>query len=69
MTNSNFINAQPDRILRTAEAAKKLPLSKTSFYELPKHDPTFPRAIALEECAHGYSERDLDAWLANRPRD
>lgn len=60
--------AQSDRILRTAEAAKKLSLGKTSFYELPKNDPTFPRAIILGERARGYSERELDMWLASRPR-
>jgi predicted DNA-binding transcriptional regulator AlpA len=59
---------QPVRILRTAEAAKKLSLGKTSFYELQKNDPTFPRAIVLGERARGYSERELDVWLASRPR-
>ena len=56
-----------DRILRAAEAAQKLGLGRTSFYSLLK-EKDFPRPIALSARARGYSERELDAWLASRPR-
>ena len=58
---------QGDRILRAAEAARKLGLGRTSFYALLKEEG-FPRPIALSARARGYSERELDVWLANRPR-
>lgn len=61
-------NEHSDRILRPADAARKLSLGKTSFYELAKHDPTFPRAIVLGSRARGYSENELDAWVASLPR-
>lgn len=57
-----------DRILRAADAARKLSLGKTSFYDLAKNDPKFPRAIVLGSRARGYSENELDEWLATRPR-
>lgn len=57
-----------DRILRPADAARKLSLGKTSFYELAKHDPNFPRAIVLGARARGYSENELDDWIATLPR-
>lgn len=56
-----------DRILRTAEAARKLGLGRTSFYSLLK-EGDFPRPITLSTRARGYSEHELDAWLASRPR-
>lgn len=56
-----------DRILRAAEAARKLGLGRTSFYSLLKEND-FPRPIALSARARGYSEHELDAWLASRPR-
>ena len=57
-----------DRILRAADALRKLGIGKTSFYELAKTDPTFPRPIVLSARARGYSEYELDLWLAARPR-
>lgn len=61
------ISTIPDRILRPAQAAAKLAVGKTSFYELAKH-PTFPRAIILGRRARGYSERELDVWMTSQPR-
>lgn len=58
---------QGDRILCAAEASRKLGLCRTSFYALLK-EKGFPRLIALSAHAHGYSERERNVWLANRPR-
>ena len=65
--NNNEPIQQGDRILRATEAARKLGLGRTSFYSLLKEDD-FPRPLALSARARGYSEHELDVWLANRPR-
>ena len=65
--NTNEPIQHGDRILRATEAARKLGLGRTSFYSLLKEDD-FPRPLALSARARGYSEHELDVWLANRPR-
>jgi|TARA_R110002126_G_scaffold94099_2_gene222461 prophage regulatory protein len=60
-------NRHGDRILRAADAARKLGLGRTSFYNLLKEE-NFPRPIALGTRARGYSEHELDEWINSRPR-
>lgn len=58
---------QSDRVLRAGEAARKLGVGRTAFYELRRSEG-FPTPIILSASSRGYSERELDAWIASRPR-
>jgi len=58
---------EPDRVLRASEAARKLGIGRTAFYELLKTEG-FPAPIVLSARSRGYSERELDAWIESRPR-
>lgn len=46
----------------------KLGLRESSFDDVRRKDPTFPRAIALGAKAIGFLEHELDAWIETRPR-
>ncbi|RME85089.1 MAG: AlpA family phage regulatory protein [Caldilineae bacterium] len=54
------------RILRPAEAAKALGVSRSTLYHWCKHDPDFPPRIQIGPRSTGWLESDLLAWLESR---
>lgn len=54
------------KMVRPKDARLKLGIGNTKFYELKKHDPTFPKPVILGEHARGYYEHELDAWLESK---
>lgn len=60
--------AKPLRILRSKDAAEKIGVKKTRFYEVCKQ-PGFPRRVTSEATGvSGWWEHELDAWLAKNYR-
>lgn len=59
-----------DTLLRPQEVMKALGIGKSSFYELLKKDSTFPRPVQILPGgrAVGFIEREVDDWIATRPR-
>ena len=58
-----------NRVLRRPAVRAKLGLADSSFDDLRRRDPTFPRAIRLGARTVGFFEEEIDAWLFSRPRD
>lgn len=56
------------RVLRKRDAMTKLGLRESSFDDVRRKDPSFPRAIALGAKAIGFLEHELDTWIETRPR-
>lgn len=59
-----------DRVLRTAEVAKKLGVSRASLWRWHRagHFPS-PRVLGQGPTrpVHGWLESDVEAWLSSRP--
>lgn len=56
-----------DSILRLPDVVKKVGLSKTSIYELLKEsDSKFPQPIKLSSRCIGFSQNEIDQWIAER---
>lgn len=56
------------QILRRPEAMKLLNMSASSFDDLRRRDATFPRPIQLGARSVGFFRREIEQWLASRPR-
>jgi prophage regulatory protein len=61
-----------EAILRLPDVAQRVGLSRSSIYaRLADADSDFPRPVQLGgegSRAIGFFEREIDEWLANRPR-
>lgn len=55
-------------ILRPADAAAYLGISRRHLYHLSDTDPAFPRKIVFSRRCVGWRREALDAWLAGRER-
>lgn len=56
------MNTQPE-ILRPAQAAACLGISRRKLYDLDECDPTFPRKIVFSARCVGYRRESLIEWL------
>lgn len=50
-------------ILRPAEAAEYLGMSRRKLYDIAEIDPDFPRKIVFSKRCVGWRRESLDAWL------
>lgn len=55
-------------ILRPAQAAKALAISRSTFWRL-QQSSDFPRKIQISSKAVGFYEEDILAWLEKRSSD
>jgi prophage regulatory protein len=54
-----------DRMIRMKEVVKKIGLCRATIYAMISRGE-FPRPIRIGERATGWSESELEAWLARR---
>lgn len=60
---------RPLRVLRAKDAAAKLGISRSQFYELRKEAPDFPDQITFAAAGiSGYYEHELDEWMRRNGR-
>lgn len=50
-------------VLRPADAAQYLGLSRRQLYTIAERDPEFPRKIIYSRRSVGWRRESLDAWL------
>ena len=56
-----------DRLLRRADVEARVGLARTSIYR-KMGDGSFPRPLRVGAHAVRWSEREIEEWLASRPR-
>lgn len=54
------------RVLRMKQVSERTGLSRSTVYELMKHDPTFPSKVRLSARTTGLLESDLETWIMSR---
>ena len=54
------------RVLRPRKIQEKLGIGKTTYYDLNKNDPTFPKDVLLGKRARGKFEDEVDSWLESK---
>ncbi len=60
------MHANDTQIVRPAEAAKLLGVSKSTLYHWSKHTPDFPTRIQVGPRTTGWLKHELLAWLEAR---
>lgn len=58
-SNSGMI----ERILRPSAASEMLGLSISSFYELAKEDPFFPKSLTIGKARKGFLLSEIQAYI------
>ena len=53
-------------ILRPAQAAAYLGVSRRTIYALSESDPSFPRKVVFSSRCVGWRRESLDAWLREK---
>lgn len=56
-------------VLRPAQAAEYLGVSRTKLHFLHECDPSFPRKIIFSIRCVGYRKEALDAWLLEKEKE
>lgn len=60
---------RPLRVLRAKEAATKIGVSRSQFYELRKECRDFPAQVTFDAAGiSGYYEHELDEWMRRNGR-
>lgn len=60
---------RPLQVLRAKDAAAKLGISRSQFYELRKEAPDFPAQVTFDAAGiSGYYEHELDEWMRRNGR-
>lgn len=60
---------RPLRVLRAKDAAAKLGISRSQFYELRKECADFPEQVTFDAAGiSGYYEHELDGWMRRNGR-
>lgn len=59
-------NNEPDTILRPAEVAKRLGVSRSTLYSWDRSLPGFPKKIKLGPQVSGWRWSEITAWLDSR---
>lgn len=67
-TVTTFMQYRSKAVLRMPRLCTKTGRSRAGLYELmnprsPRHDPTFPRPIALGPRSRGWIEEEIDQWI------
>jgi len=57
-----------DRLITIREVCDRLACARTTLYRHLKLDETFPRPVRLSAGAVRFEARELEAWIAARPR-
>lgn len=55
------------KLLRKAEIARRLDVSRWTVYRIAETDPTFPREREISPGVRGRLEHEFDEWLRSRP--
>ena len=64
VTGNTAPDKAPERLLRLAEVRNRVGLGKTSIYEMVGKG-LFPRPFRITSTAVRWSEREIDAWIAD----
>jgi predicted DNA-binding transcriptional regulator AlpA len=57
-----------NEICRKIGEGREKPISRSTLWRLRKDDNSFPRPVAITRGVSGTPEKDVDQWLASRPR-